>query len=469
MKKLLLLALIFFAQTASAQVVFNEVQISPTGDRFIELYNQSNNDIDLTGWYIQRKTITGSTFNSLVSSTQFKGKTIKANNYFVISRGQIQSSDMVVGDMTLTPSNTIRMRNANGEDVDQLTWTTISDGTSYQKSATNTWITGTPTPGASNTGGGSALPALPVANSTQPTSSLDLSTFPVDPQIFADAGPVSRTISAGAPVTFTGRVFGLKKEPIDNARLVWSFGDGGRAEGITVSHTYYYPGDYVVVLDAASGYFSASDRVLVHVTSPLIVLGVGGDAARSFVSIENLGTDEIDLSSWQILNGDKIFIFPQNTILAAKKKLIVASEISGLVTPEGSNPILNFPNGTHVEMQSAPSINVDTTKSKNILPTSNPVGSSQNEVSAMVQASAPVVPLKIQNQEASVIDAFPTPLPVSQKDDGIWLWYTSAAFLAVFALLGIRLIKNAAPESVNPADEYEIIEESEEGEEREPY
>ncbi len=61
------------AQVASAAVVINEIQILPTSERFIELYNSGSSDVDLTGWYIQRKTATGSSFGSLVTSTQLNG------------------------------------------------------------------------------------------------------------------------------------------------------------------------------------------------------------------------------------------------------------------------------------------------------------------------------------------------------------------------------------------------------------
>lgn len=135
---------------AQAQVVINEVELNPTGARFIELYNTSNQNIDLTGWYIQRKTQNGTDFGSLVSKTNFKNKSIGANGFFLISRSAMNNTDIVLGDLTLTESNTIQLKNPKGAMIDKMAWgdgniPNPSDGKSIQK-ISNTWIIASPTP-----------------------------------------------------------------------------------------------------------------------------------------------------------------------------------------------------------------------------------------------------------------------------------------------------------------------------------
>src|ERR1035437_6793698 len=129
-KTILFFAVVIFLsgfRLAQAGVIISEVKISPTEDRFIKLYNQDNNTVDLTNWYIQRKTQTGTVFNSLVSKTNFENKKINANSYFLISRVSIDKSDLVVGDMTLTESNVIQIKNGNGDVVDKVCWGDVSD------------------------------------------------------------------------------------------------------------------------------------------------------------------------------------------------------------------------------------------------------------------------------------------------------------------------------------------------------
>lgn len=98
------------------------VRISPLEERFIKLYNPNDFDIDLTGWYIQRKTKTGGSFSSFVTSTNFEGKKIKARDYFLIAGPEsylTEEADMVL-QLTLTSSNSLRLRNPGRENSDEV-------------------------------------------------------------------------------------------------------------------------------------------------------------------------------------------------------------------------------------------------------------------------------------------------------------------------------------------------------------
>ena len=113
--------------SSPSKILITEVQVNPTGGRFIELYNPNDFSVDLTGWYLQRKTQTGSSFSSLVSNTYFNGKTINARSYFVISRNALDGADIVLDNLTLTESNVIQFKNPNAEVVDKIGWGQASD------------------------------------------------------------------------------------------------------------------------------------------------------------------------------------------------------------------------------------------------------------------------------------------------------------------------------------------------------
>ena len=163
-KKFLILfsfCFLFNFHLAYAGMVINEIQLFPTEGRFIELFNQDSSEVDLTNWYIQRKTSTGSSFGSLVSNTNFENKKIKANGYFLISRNVMANADIVLSNLTLTESNVIQIKNQNGEVVDKICWGEINDCTepkisnpaesqSVQRNQSGSLIIGTPTPGAQN-------------------------------------------------------------------------------------------------------------------------------------------------------------------------------------------------------------------------------------------------------------------------------------------------------------------------------
>jgi hypothetical protein len=106
-------------------ILISEVQINPINQRFIELYNPNDFDIDLTGYYIQRKTKTGD-FTSLVSKTNFEGKIIKAKSYFLISKENLPNADIVI-NLTLTDANTIQLKNSKGDVLDKVGWGEASD------------------------------------------------------------------------------------------------------------------------------------------------------------------------------------------------------------------------------------------------------------------------------------------------------------------------------------------------------
>jgi len=113
--------------TLPPKILISEIQISPLEKRFIELYNPSENEVDLTGWYIQRKTPTGTSWISLVSSTNFEGKKIMPKSYFLISRVSIENFDILLENLTLTEDNVILFKDSDREVVDKVGWGQAQD------------------------------------------------------------------------------------------------------------------------------------------------------------------------------------------------------------------------------------------------------------------------------------------------------------------------------------------------------
>lgn len=464
MKALLFVLMLLLARIASAQVVISEIMYDPegadTGHEWVEIMNQGGSSVDLP----QSKFFEEGSNHSL---SVVQGDTnLPGGSYAIIADdGQKFLIDHAgflgaVLDSSFSLKNTgetISFKTPDGNISDTVTYTSDmganGDGNSLQKMS-GTWRGNVATPGLSNSEVGSFVAPAKIETQTSVSISANTLSFPTEPQIIADAGSSSRTISTGASIVFSGRVFGLKKEPIENARLAWSFGDGARGEGQGISHTYYYPGDYIVVLDASSGYYSASDRVTVHVSVPLFTLNTGGDQTHSFVAIENRGIDEIDLSLWQVVGNGKTFMFPQNTILSTKSTLTLASEISGLVTPEGSVAFLNFPNGTRAEANSPiQAKNVTTKLTKKV--------SIKDKPTVVAKPAIMILP---QNQEASAIGVIEN-IQDTQTQNGsvLWPWYIGAAFFAALALLGLRLTRGEKKEKEEAlvADDFEIIEDEE--------
>jgi hypothetical protein len=402
------------------------VQISPIDERFIELYNMGDSDIDMTDWYIQRKTATGN-FGSFVTSPNFENKTIKAGKYFLISRSSIDNADIVLDTMTLTEFNTIRIRNSEREDVDDIEWGNINEGKSYQRMLSGEWTVVSPTPGAQNESSNSDEENQKEEESSEsisnPPSTSQGSSFPIEPQIFADAGE-DRNVIIGADSLFEGKAFGLQKKPLPGARYVWNFGNGETKEGQNVLHYYKYPGEYVVMLNVSSGEYSASDRIVVNAYPAELVIS---KVENGFIEIYNKSNQELNLSWWQIQSGVERFMIPKDTIISSGKKLIFSNEITGLNTSVKESISLLYPNGVEA-------VKFEEIKIPQKVVAIKPIPSYEStaEKTKLIEE---IRPLLIEDkseentaQTASVISSFKTP----ENERGIYKW-----LLAIFVVVGI--------------------------------
>ena len=124
-----------------------------------------------------------------------------------------------------------------------------------------------------------------------------------------------RVTSPGSPIWF--QASSKKNISSSGLELSWSFGDGFVGSGPTVSHTYKYPGDYVVVLTARMGDIFSVSRWKVKVFEPNIVAVDKGE----YLEIINNSNSEINLFNWKIENEGKGFVFQPNTIILPRATL----------------------------------------------------------------------------------------------------------------------------------------------------
>ncbi len=318
---------------SDASIIFNEVQLNPTEGRFIELYNDGDSSINLTGWYIQRKTESGSSFGSLVSKTYLEGVEIQAKDYLVISRTLINNSDIIVSNLTLTESNSIQIKNSGQEIVNSIEWGTISEGESTQRTSNGQWKTASPTPGEENNEDSSLVESN---NSSSDSLSNSEQEEPIERKVIVKI-ITPKIVFAGMPFKINSLITTNRKETLAVGKFIWNFGDGSAKEDKSSSefeHIYYYPGEYVISLDYSqrtSFSSDSSDRIIIKVVPSEILISSVGNRGDAFIEIENKSSYEVALSGWIIQAGGYHFKIPQGTILLAKKKLKISSRVTGFV------------------------------------------------------------------------------------------------------------------------------------------
>ena len=368
----------YLAQTAFAQVEITEIMYdfeegSDSGREWVEIHNTNGDLIDISDW----RFFEAETNHKL--KIIFGGGILSSGEYAIIVSDDVKfyidnptfSHDVL--DSSFSLSNTgevLTIRDSDLNDVNLVTysseWGANGDGNSLQK-VNGSWCAGTPTPGMENIsvcadspdddpnpalrdGQGDDEEYPPDDRSTQEqelpaTYSGTIPSWTEEPKISTYAGARKRIVLAGADINFEGKSNGVDGKLLPYARHVWNFGDGSQGIGKEIIHTYYYPGEYVVVLNTTSGEYAAMDRILVEVIPADILISNVSFDNPSFIEIYNKTSYELDLSRWQLKVGEWKFTIPRDTFIRPKKKIIFPSQVTKFSFKKGSEITLLYPSG----------------------------------------------------------------------------------------------------------------------------
>lgn len=394
---------LFAAKFAFAGVVINEIMYDLPGaddkHEWVEIFNDSNTEVNLSGWKFNDGSNHGlNDPSSLDKSNGGQGSLVLPVGGFAILSGDatIFLSDHVgftgtVIDTVMSLGNAtdiVKIINADGMEADSFLYDKAmganGNGDSLQK-VNGTWVAASSTPGAVNTNNqtqtstdivSGTQQASQTINSDQSQTSTTQSasqsqtqfsqnsggatvssglssggtSFSTEPQIFANAG-ADKTGIAGADILFVGSALGLKKEPLENARYFWTFGDGATGEGKSVKHVYKYPSEYVVSLNVSNtptGFGAALDMVNVKIIPNGLKIK---EADENKIILKNDSVVILDISGWHLKNSVKIFTLPMGMFIKANAVLPLDASVvgfgfvqSGGVT--GDKIELLYPNGS---------------------------------------------------------------------------------------------------------------------------
>jgi len=358
---------------------------------------------------------------------------------------------------TIQP-NSLILRGGELVDIDSVSydvaWGANGDGKSLQF-VNGEWVVAAPTPGMENATEGTVAeddteeeipPSTPLASVSSPPP-------PASSLFTARIATKEKFAVVGAPANFSAALLGVKEGLSGKTRFVWSLGDGARKEGQNILHTYKYPGDYVVVLDAVAGEYAASDRVAVKAVPAELSVSSVGAAGDFYIELENKSAYEINLSGWLLKSGAQYFVIPENTFILSKKKLIFPQENTHLLSVLGGTIGLLYPNGLTAAFfaEEAPS------------PPPSPSISLSQKASATAPSersgspSAPAVLVPVAEEEP------PSPVPAlaavaetrSEKSGSSVPWLVATLALVMLGGVGVVLSRRGK----TPADDFLITEE----------
>jgi PKD domain len=274
-------------------------------------------------------------------------------------------------DTTLTMSKNSSNRTFYYKDTVDGTYTITA--TLLTRTTLRTWTTTqTIVVGTGGSGGGNAeSPIITTATSTTATStiasSISASTSAhsggssiakdPEPKEFEIFGGRDRLTVVGAPVVFQAKV-ALIKNVSNPTRYLWSFGDGSVHDGIKTEHTYLFPGEYVVVLNAEAFEGNAVWRGVVKVVAPELLVDA---STAEYIEIWNRSGFEINLNNWVVKNGQESFTFPIDTIIPARKKVAFPYQITKVTSGPNVSVNLHNPSAKIVAHWQAPVVAQATT------------------------------------------------------------------------------------------------------------
>lgn len=268
-----ILCLLLVPMFSQAQILISEVAWMGTDEdannEWIELYNLSATETDLTGWTLTdggelSVTLAGTISPHGIAVLERTGEDTIPGTALMFYTGALSNS-----------GGTLTLRNAEGGISDQAVggdgWSGIGGSNTVpkktaQRTRTGAWVTGAPTPYADNAQENApvveddTVDEITTETETVVTRSSSsgggssskkrLEQKELSKPKFVLAVHAPKIVYVNQDVQFEATPSGIGETFMKSLVYAWNFGDTYTAEKKTASHTFAYPGEYVVVVEA---------------------------------------------------------------------------------------------------------------------------------------------------------------------------------------------------------------------------
>ncbi len=458
---------------ARADVAINEIMYDLDGGDidWVEVQN-TGSDIDLT---TLKLFISNSTSNhAIVKSTG--SSVLHSGDYGVIVGSSVLSNytakwgstgNIFTSSFTLTnEGGTVQINNGDKlSPLDSVSYTSsqgaAGDGKSLQNSGSS-WISATPTPNDANGESDTNTNTDTTDTSTTDTATTQVVEGKTVTVYKISSKIISKTkVVVGIPNSFSALTTGTAHETLYKGRWSWNFGDGTAREYVedigTFTHTFSYPGDYVVTLEYSDNFFglpgpSATDRVVISAVTPKVLISNIFYDDKGGIEISNASGIDMDLAGWIIGSGQTNVTFPKNTILLSGKKIMLPGKVLGLDIRQGQTVSLFYPDSTIASIFPKQAETIKTAYVPRIQKESPMIIDVPLILPTASVATATVVTPNLLQANAV------TALPVSAPKNNTLLFGSFASMTIAGALIAVHIRRKKAKAEMSLADEFTIME-----------
>lgn len=330
-----------FGSGLSITEIMYDAEGTDSGREWIEIYNQTGGDIDIT----QYKFVENSASHSINKVSQ--DGIVENNTYIIIAENpekfSIDFPDVkkeAIYDASFSLSNSVGenlyLKDPSGEIVFSVTYDVSlgakGNGQSLQFDGSK-WLAANPTPASAY-----VFSEKESENNTESiTSSMSMATTPISSKNNTTSKEptmkfvfnIPKTVIVGQQNEFSASLYGYSGESIHTGKFIWNFGDGTIIEQTNLSpvtHVYAYAGNYVVSCSYRYNWINKNvfmDKVSVNViNSPFVI-----DEFYSFpfpaVKISNTSNNEYDLYGYHITSNVGKFSIHENTYIGGKDEIFI--------------------------------------------------------------------------------------------------------------------------------------------------
>ncbi len=372
MRKIFFLSFVFIffplISLAKNSLLITEVQIQgeKANEDFIKIYNFSKERINVSGFKLRKRSSSGKEYSIKVFP---EGTFIESESFLIWANSKEDFSKRIKADIestqTLAKNNSIALLNKEGEILDALCWGE-SNSPFVEKECF-----------PENPSKNEILKRKKINREYQDTNNnkedfyLEKNkseTLQKEPEVFSEIK--IKEIENKKPVAVAGKdIFAQVNEEIvfdasasfdpdgDKISFLWNFGDGFTSKEKKTTHSFNFPGKYLVTLEVSDGKDFSSDSILVTIFPKGVIINEfipnpqRKDEEKEWIEILNTNDFVVDISGWKIRNEKgKTFTFSKNSFLLPHQFLVLKRKTTKIsLSNKGDCLSFFYPNDVLIE------------------------------------------------------------------------------------------------------------------------